>query len=252
MCTATTPCVPLKPCQFTPIPEVPMHQTNTSSIISSLLFCCAASVSFATLAQTEPSNDATIATIISPIDTTSLKGRMASAEKAARERAAAQAAAENTPTPRQAMKSSSQKATPARVKSVSVKSKKPIVIRGDEFSYRHRGMLKERAYGENRYGGSTFTLKSETLVVDHADALAGFISFDNLGTLRERKIYRANGNAEVRTYDQHSGDVIDTTTEKLREADDLTAGGISVMPGISFGLLVKNHAGSGDDSDAAP
>lgn len=243
-----------------------MRHMTATPIVSTFLFCCASCVTFAAWAQTKTPIDAPMATIISPIDTTSLKGRMASAEKAAQERTTTQIAAEATDqTPRAAVKASS-KPAPVRAKSTRIKSAKsitpikrptapvaaqaPMVIRGDEFSYRHRGMLKDHADGENRYGGSTFALSSETLTLEYADAIAGFISFDNLGTLREQKIYRANGSAEVRTYDQRSGNVISSTTESISASDALTAGGISVKQGVSFGALLSESSKSATPDSA--
>lgn len=237
-----------------------MQPFTLPPLISSLVFCCTAAVSVAAMAQTAAPDEApAMATIISPIDTTSLKGRMVSAEKAVQAQTAAQLAAEAaSPAPRPAKVKAKAKAlkTPAAAKpqahtgkrttrpaATAATSQAPLVSRGDQFSYRHRGLLKAQAEGENRYGGHTFALPPETLTLDYADALAGFMSFDNLGTLREKKVYRANGSAEVSTYDPRSGDIIETKTEAVDNTDGLTAGGIGVMPGTRFdGLAAQGRS----------
>lgn len=244
-----------------------MRSIATPSLISSLLFFFTTSALFSAMAQDEATDGAAMATIISPIDTSSLKGRMASAEKAAQARTAAQMAAETaaetantapspetvkTPKLAASARVTGSKSTQAKQASVAkppkprkirpAASQAPLLSRGDQFSYRHRGLLKAQVDGDNRFGGHTFALPVDILTLDHADALAGFMSFDNLGTLRERKIYRANGSAEVSIYDPRSGNIVETKTESVSETDGLTAGGISVMPGTNFGALLANAA----------
>lgn len=115
----------------------------------------------------------------------------------------------------------------------------PLVGRGDEDSYRQRGLLPTQVSGSNRFGGSTYALPTESLMVDFDDALAGFASFDKLGTLREKKVFRANGTSVTTTYDPRSGDLQDTKTDTPSPTADIAAGGVVVMPGTSLSSLIK-------------
>jgi hypothetical protein len=65
------------------------------------------------------------------------------------------------------------------------------------------------------------------------------LSFDKLGTLREAKVFRANGTSITTLYDARTGDISTSTTDTPAPEADITAGGIVVMPGTSLSGLIK-------------
>ncbi len=128
--------------------------------------------------------------------------------------------------------------TPKAIKTAKAPAE-PTAGRGDEDSYQERGILKSQYSGTNRFGGSTFSVLHSILTIDFDDALAGFMSFDKLGTLRERMVYRANGTSVSTVYDARTGDVINTKTDTPNPDAAITAGSVVVMPGTTYGALLK-------------
>jgi hypothetical protein len=200
-----------------------IHVFSRPSALTSI--ASALAVALCTLsAQAQTSASGAITTykkpagIIAPIDASALKGRVGSVGTA-------------TAKPKSA--------TTAVLAPRPPVMKAPTVGRGDENSYRERGMLPKQVAGNNRFGGNTYTLPTDSLAIDFEDALAGFASFDKLGTLREKKVYRANGTSVTNTYDPRSGDLQDSKTDTPNPTADISAGGVVVMPGTSLSGLIQ-------------
>lgn len=204
-----------------------IHVFSRPSALTSVASALAASL-FTLSAQAQTSVSGAITTykkpagIIAPIDASALKGRMGSV---------------GTATSSATVKPKT--STTAVLAPRPPVMKAPTVGRGDEDSYRERGMLAKQVSGNNRFGGNTYTLPADSLAVDFEDALAGFTSFDKLGTLREKKVYRANGTSVTNTYDPRSGDLQDTKTDTPNPTADISAGGVVVMPGTSLSGLIQ-------------
>lgn len=192
----------------------------------------------ATQAQAQTSASGQITTyqkptgIIAPIDAGALKGRVGKTSGSNKPKSATTASPMMEATPTVVSKPTpAAKPRPAAAPA--------LVGRGDEDSYRQRGLLPTQVSGSNRFGGSTYALPTESLAVDFEDALAGFASFDKLGTLREKKVFRANGTSVTTTYDPRSGDLQDSKTDTPNPTADIAAGGVVVMPGTSLSTLVQ-------------
>jgi len=198
-----------------------IHVFSRPSALTSVASALAVSL-FTLSAQAQTSASGAITTykkpagIIAPIDASVLKGRVGSVGTAKPKTATTAVLAPRPPV-----------------------MKAPTVGRGDEDSYRERGMLPKQVAGNNRFGGNTYTLPADSLAVDFEDALAGFASFDKLGTLREKKVYRANGTSVTNTYDPRSGDLQDSKTDTPNPTADISAGGVVVMPGTSLSGLMQ-------------
>ncbi len=205
-----------------------MSHTHVFSLTTLSVALASALLIVPAQAQTSASGQITTykkpAGIIAPIDADALKGRVGKTS------ASKKPMMEATPT------GTSKLATPAKPRPVAAPA---LVGRGDEDSYRQRGLLPTQVSGSNRFGGSTYALPTESLMVDFDDALAGFASFDKLGTLREKKVFRANGTSVTNTYDPRSGDLQDTKTDTPNPTADISAGGVVVMPGTSLSSLLK-------------
>jgi hypothetical protein len=206
-----------------------IHVFSRPSALTSVSAALAVSL-FTLSAQAQTSASGAITTykkpagIIAPIDASALKGRVGSV---------------GTATSSSTAMAKPKTATTAVLAPRPPVMKAPTVGRGDEDSYRERGMLPKQVAGNNRFGGNTYTLPADSLAVDFEDALAGFASFDKLGTLREKKVYRANGTSVTNTYDPRSGDLQDSKTDTPSPTADISAGGVVVMPGTSLSGLIQ-------------
>lgn len=170
--------------------------------------------------------------IITPINTSGLQGgRVGDAGKAPK---VAKPVASKTPATDKPLTASK----PATAKPAPLA---PPTGRGDEASYSSRGMLKDQVGSNNRYGGNTYSMPLETLAVDFEDGLAGFASFDKLGTLREKKVFRANGAVITDAFDARSGDLLRQQIDTPGPNAALTAGGLVVMPGTTLSTLIQRN-----------
>lgn len=173
--------------------------------------------------------------IISPTDASALKGRMATPTDMPLP--AALPVVKTAPYKPKG-KTAAAPVTPKAIKATKAPAE-PTAGRGDEESYQERGILKSQYSGTNRFGGNTFSVLRDILTIDFDDALAGFMSFDKLGTLRERTVYRANGTSVSTVYDARTGDVIESKTDTPNPDAAITAGNVVVMPGTTYGALLK-------------
>ncbi len=175
--------------------------------------------------------------IISPTDASALKGRMAVPTDMPV--SASLPVVKTAPYKPKSKVAVTPVSKPLKTAIAATAVSEPTTGRGDEDSYQERGILKSQYSGTNRFGGGTFSVHPSILTIDFDDALAGFMSFDKLGTLRDRTVYRANGTSVSTVYDARTGDVIESKTDTPNPDAAITAGGVVVMPGTTYAALLK-------------